>query len=744
MLSKSLRCRLIAAFLLPLCLAPAALAQAIPFQVSVQSTNSNFLVQSGATLNLPASGVGQTASLTITLTYEGQTSAAVSTPQLNGPTPPVFTLNSTASSSLMPGQAFSFTVTYTAANAAQATGQLTIPYTEASATSSGSSTAGTIFFTLSGTAPSLIVTYTLTSNGNVVTVTSGSTVSFPSTVVGTSAAAQIGIVNQGSGPGMVQASGITISGDPSFLLQSTPLTPLTLAANGSVTFDVVYAPSQVGTNNGMLQIVLSTQTVNLGLQGTAIASLLSYQLMQGTQMSPLMPGQTLSFPDTDVGSKSSLTILAQNTSSTAVTISGAAATGTGYSITDEPILPVVVNVNQTVSFTVTFAPTQPGTATGRFRVGNDSFNLTGNAIGAQLVYSFTSGSATNTVLPAGIVSFPPLTVGQTESTTFTIQNNGTSPATITSVGVSSGQTQFTIPNTPQLPLSLAAGQSTQFQVIFEPQETGLSTATLVVNDQMFTLSGFGNEPPAIPSYQFTGANGTQAPNSQVSVGLSLSSAYSLALTGKLVISQSSGSLPPDPSVQFSTGGQTVSFTIPKGETQATFASGANQISLQTGTVAGTITITPSFAAASSNTDLTPANPPALTLSVPTGPVQLVNALVSQATATSITLEVIGYATTRTLTQMQFQFTAASTATLANNTVSLNIQPNAQVWFSSTQSQSSGGQFSITVPFSLSSSTTSSSSSSTSAATLLSMLQSVSITVSNEVGTSNPVVITITQ
>jgi trimeric autotransporter adhesin len=744
MLSKLLRGRLITAFLLPLGVAPAALAQVVPFNVSVQSANSNVLVENGSTLTLPASNVGQSASFTITLTYEGQTSAAVSTPQLNGPTPPVFTLSSTASSaSLMPGQAFSFSVTYTAANAAQATGQLTIPYTEASATTNGASTAGSIFFTLVGTAPQLIVTYALSSNGNVVTVTSGSTIPFPSTVVGTSTSAQIGIINRGSGSGMIQASGITLSGDPSFTLQSGPLTPLTLAANGSVAFNVVYAPSQTGTNNGMLQIVLSTQTVNLGLQGTAIASLLSYQLVQGTQMTPLMPGQTLTFPNTNVGSSSSLTILAQNTSSTAVTISGAAATGTGYSITDEPILPVVVNVNQTISFTVTFMPTQPGVATGRFRVGNDSFNLTGNAIGVQLVYSFTSGSASNTVLPMGIVSFAPLTVGQSESTTFTIQNSGTSPATITSVGVSTGQTVFTIPNPPQTPLTLNAGQSTQFQITFGPQATGLATGTLVVDDQTFTLSGFGNSPPTIPSYQFTGASGTQAPDSQVSVGLSLSSPYSLPLTGKLVISVNSGSLPADPSVQFSTGGETVDFTIAKGATEAIFASGANQIGLQTGTVAETITITPSFATAANGTDLTPTNPPALTLSVPTGPVQLVNALVSQATADSITLEVIGYTTTRTLTQMQFQFTSASTATLANNTVSLNIQSYAQAWFSSTTSQSSGGMFSITVPFSLSSSATSSSSG-TSAPTPLSMLQSVSITVSNELGTSSPVVVTITQ
>ena len=728
-MSKLLRGGLATAFLLSLGVAPGALAQIIPFQINVQTANSNFLVQNGATLGLPASDVGQSASLTMTLTYEGQTTAMVGTPQLNGPTPPVFTVNSTASASLKPGQTFSFTITYTAASAAQATGQLIIPYAEAG-TSGTSSTTGSLFFSLVGTAPSLIVTYALTSNGNVVTVSSGQTITFPNTVVGSSSSAQIGIINRGSGAGMIQASGITKSGDAAFLLQSVPLTPLTLQPNGSVTFSVVYAPTQTGTNNGMLQIVLSNQTINLGLEGTAIASLLSYQLADGTA---LAPGQTLTFPDTNVGSKSSITILAQNTSTTAVTVNGAAATGTGYSITDEPILPVILNVNQTVSFTVTFAPTQPGTATGRFRVGNDSFNLTGTAIGVQLVYSYTSGSTTNTVTPQGTVSFPPVTVGQMGSTTFTIQNNGTSTATITSIGVSP-EAAFILPPLPiQLPISLAAGQSTKFQVNFEPDKTGLLTATLIVNDQTFTLSGFGNAPPQLPKFQFTGASGTQPAKSQVSVGITLATPYPLGLTGKLVISVNSGNLPPDPAVQFLTGGQTVSFVIKPGDTQATFPFGSNQISLQTGTVASTITITPSFALASNGVDLTPTAPPTVTLSVPAGPAQLVNALVTQTTASTITLEVVGYTTTRTLTQMQFQFTPVSTATLASNTVSLNIQPNALVWFSSTQSQNAGGGFSVSVPFVLSSSA---GTTVVGGPTPVSMLQSVSITVANELGNSN--------
>jgi hypothetical protein len=738
MLSPLLRGRVVAAFLLSLGLAPAALAQTVPFQLAVQSSGSTFLVQNGSTLTLSVSGVGQNASIKITLTYEGQTSAAVAQPQLFGQSS--FTLSNTAASTtLQPGQSLSFNVTYTAANATQATGQLTIGYTEAGATSTSASAVGQIGFTLTGTAPNLIVTYTLPTTGNVTPIATGNTITVPATVVGSSITVTMDVVNQGSGSGSIQSISI-VGSDPSFTLVSLPLLPLqSIAAGSYAQFGVVYSPTQTGTDTDMLQIVFPNQTLTFGLQGTAIASQLTYQLVQGTQTSPLTPGQTITFPNTNVGAMSSATVLAQNTSPSTITSLNAAASGTGYSITDEPIPGTSLNVNQTASFTITFAPTTPGTITGRFRVGNDSFNLTGMAIGTQFSYSFSSGSASNTVVPGGTVSFTPQTVGQSVNSTFTIQNTGTAAATITSIGVNPQTTPatFAISTPPQLPLSLGPGQSTQFTVTFSPQTTGLSTAGLVVDDQQFVLSGFGNAPQALPSYQFTGASGAQTPLSQVAVGLTLSSAYSLPISGKLVISVNSGNLPSDPSVQFLTGGTTVDFTIPQGSTQAVFSTGS-QISLQTGTVEGTITLTPSFAIPS-GLDITPASPATVSLTVPAAAVVLLDALVTQESSTSITLEVTGYTTTRTLTAMQFQFTAAASANLTNGTVPVNIQPVAEAWFDSTQSDSFGGQFSISVPFNFTTTA-----SLPSGATLISLLQSVSITAANEVGTSAAVSVSFTQ
>lgn len=723
--------RIILALSLPLCFVGAAQAQA-PFTIVAQSGTSTVPVSAGSTLTLAAGAVGQSTSLTMTLTYAGVTSAVVSQPTLSS-TNGFVIAGSIASTPITPGQSVSFSVTYTPATAAQATTTLSIAYTEAGATSSAAGTAGTLIFVLSGTAPNMVVTYALSTNGNVTPVGNGSTIQFPQTVVGLSTTASMEIVNTGSGAGSIQS--ITLTGDPAFVLQSKPLTPVpSLAANSAVgPFSVVYEPTQTGTNSGTLTIVLgNNQTVTLALQGTAIPSYFTYQLVEGGQTSALSPGQTVTFPNTNVGSTNSVTIQMKNTSSAPVT-GITAAVSTGFTITAQP-LSTTLNVNATASYTIAFAPTQAGVVTGQFQVGNDSFNLSATAIGAQLVYSYTSGSASNTVVSGGIVSFPAVAIGQSETTTFTIQNNGTTPAQITTVGITGTQTPpgFSLP-TSWSPLSVPVGQTTQFTIQFAPQTTGQSTATLVINDQQFTLSGFGNAPPAIPSYQFTGASGSQTPLTQAAIGLTLASPYSLALTGKLTITDNTGSLPADTSVQFSSGGQTVAFTIPQGSTQAVFVSGGNQISLQTGSVAGMIVITPSFALAS-GLDVTPTSPATLSLTVPSGPVQLLNdAVVSAETDTTLTLQVSGYATTRDLSSLSFQFTTSS----GSSTVPVNIGPYAQQWFSSTQSDSYGGQFSVSVPFTLSNGSTSTTS-------LVGLLQSVSITASNSAGTSNTVSVSLTQ
>ncbi len=121
-----------------------------------------------------------------------------------------------------------------------------------------------------------------------------------------------------------------------------------------------------------------------------------------------------------------------------------------------------------------------------------------------------------------MVIFPPTAVESTASLTFSIQNTGTSSATISSINLGAATTIFNLQQMPALPTNLSAGGTLTFSISFVPNNTGNLTATLLVNSTSFTLSGTGTQPAALPAYQFQGPSGTQPAAQQPSIGLTLS------------------------------------------------------------------------------------------------------------------------------------------------------------------------------------------------------------------------------
>jgi hypothetical protein len=233
-----------------------------------------------------------------------------------------------------------------------------------------------------------------------------------------------------------------------------------------------------------------------------------------------------------------------------------------------------------------------------------------------------------------------------------------------------------------------------------------------------------------PSSTFVGASGTQQPFTQPAIGLTLSAPYSVDLQGTVTLLDTSLYFAADPAVQFSTGGRTVAFTIPANTTQAIFANGASLIRFQTGTVASIITFTPTFLIGTTN--VTPPNPPVLMVNVPAlAPVEL-SASLSSRTLTSFTVTVHGYTTTRNINQVTVQLTPTSGSNLSATTFTANISPAAQSFFQTGAGQSTGGQFNLDLPFTLSNGNTSANSTTD----LTKDVQSVTITVTNEIGGSN--------
>ena len=362
-------------------------------------------------------------------------------------------------------------------------------------------------------------------------------------------------------------------------------------------------------------------------------------------------------------------------------------------------------------------------------MNSDILNLSGKGLGPQLVFSYVSGGNTITLGSTNnSVVFSPVAITQSADLTFTAKNAGTSPAMISSIGVSQTNGPFSISIPQELPITLAPNAELTITLTFTPTVLGFSNGTLQFNATNISLVGSGTKPPPLSEYTIIGPSGSTAPRSQPSVGLSLSSTYPVAISGTLALTISTDQLA-DPAVQFSTGGRTVAFVIPANSTDAIFSGQGTQIRLQTGTVVGDMTLTPSFATQTGNVNLTPDSPTVLQFSVASSAPSLVNVQLTNKTTTGLTIVVTGFTTSRSLTTWQVQFATVPGVQLATSQFTIDVGQLATSWFNGTASQAYGGQFAVSIPFTFQGSLSSGN-------PVLSGIDSVTVTMNNELGASN--------
>jgi hypothetical protein len=230
-------------------------------------------------------------------------------------------------------------------------------------------------------------------------------------------------------------------------------------------------------------------------------------------------------------------------------------------------------------------------------------------------------------------------------------------------------------------------------------------------------------PPPLPAVTIGGLPASSGPDQQPAMTISIATAYSAAITGTATLTFSSSVGGDDQTIQFGTGGRTVSFTIPAGSTQASF-SGKSSVVVMTGTVAGTITITLDLTV--SGVDVTPTPPPTAAITLTTTPAFIQLVQFGSATPNGFTVVVTGFSSTRDMVSGSFQFAPSSNATLATSTVTVPLGPAFMTWYSNTASNAFGSQFQLTVPFT------------TQNGPSLDVV-AVTVTLTNSKGASNPVV-----
>lgn len=201
--------------------------------------------------------------------------------------------------------------------------------------------------------------------------------------------------------------------------------------------------------------------------------------------------------------------------------------------------------------------------------------------------------------------------------------------------------------------------------------------------------------PPLPALSTVNLPDTTKPAEQLTFGLQLSEPYNLPITGQLTLSFAPDNGAGDPAVQFSTGGRTVEFRIPAGSTHAELPT--SMVGLQTGTVAGTISL---LARLQTETAVLTPTP----ITVDSVRIERAAPGVTSAsfvrTSSAVEIRVTGYSNSREITQATFRFRAAAGNSLPTSEITLSLEDAFRSWFNDTNSTQHGGQFTFTQQFSV--------------------------------------------
>jgi hypothetical protein len=367
--------------------------------------------------------------------------------------------------------------------------------------------------------------------------------------------------------------------------------------------------------------------------------------------------------------------------------------------------------------TATAAGAISGTPTtaGKFTV-SATVKDTGPAppLGAPSAPAVVTKSFTITIAAAALAittaSAPNGTVGTAYAASFAA-SGGIAPYTFSASGLLAG-------------LSM----STAGAISGTPTAPGAATIVVTVKDSSAasTSRSFAvtiGLPPAPPlSFIIAGISDIANPLQQPRLQVTLGSSYPVDVVVTLTLTFTPDNGGDDPTVQFSSGGRTARITVPAGAT-----TGATDVGVQTGTVAGLIAITAQLQA--SGQDVTPSPAPRRTIRIAAGaPVIVPGTLTAVRNSTGFTVTLTGYATDRELTQAIFVFTAAAGSSLQTTTLTVPIDAMFAAYFGGASATPFGSQFTYTQPFTVTGSAQS--------------IASVTVTLVNRIGQSTPVTATL--
>jgi hypothetical protein len=296
---------------------------------------------------------------------------------------------------------------------------------------------------------------------------------FGSVAVNTLSSSQaITLVNTGNRSITIQQAATSI---PQFAI-SGPTLPIAVAPGQTASFLVAFMPNAAVKFSGSIDFSLShrDELRRVPVSGTGLATA-QQPLGPGSGVQPQLSVQpsTVSFGNVPVGSTNTQTMTISNPGSANLTISQSSLSGVGFSATGLTI-PLNIAPGAKILFTLAYTPAAASAVSG-------TLTLVSNAPGSPASFTLSGSGLAQTyhlsASPASL-SFAATTVGNSSaSQTVTLTNTGNSTVTVSQL--SSSSTAFGVTGL-SLPLNLAAGQFTNFSVLFAPLTAGSLSGSVSV------------------------------------------------------------------------------------------------------------------------------------------------------------------------------------------------------------------------------------------------------------------------
>jgi hypothetical protein len=277
---------------------------------------------------------------------------------------------------------------------------------------------------------------------------------FGAVVVGQTKTLLVTLTNNGQSS--VTVSGIAL-GKSEFTTSNLSL-PLVLLAGQSVELSVSFTPTAMGWTGGPIKFSsnASNATLRLKVAGTGVIS-------EPVTASPSM----VSFGQVAIGTISTVPVVLTNARSWKVTLLALQTTGGGFSMSG-PSFPLTLGAGQSVTVNVAFAPQSAGTTGGKLFVSGPGLAIPLTGTGTA------PGQLTSNL---GSLNFANVPVGSSQTQSVTLTNSGGSGLTVSHATLTG--TGFTLSGL-ALPLTLGAGQSATFSVVFAPQSAGSASGNLAI------------------------------------------------------------------------------------------------------------------------------------------------------------------------------------------------------------------------------------------------------------------------